>query len=177
MRYPITTMLVETDDFNPRFEPCPPELMKSTARAQLIVLAACGHQRKGLPPDEEIVHHLIDASVYLFIVGLQFYGMSGWLCSDYIPVYRLSGDSFKTAADGFALSPETRLLAFAPMSCQSPFGALTLRNIFAPKAGRSYLTGGLHSPRLSAYLMSSSKLKHFCSALAASIFSGSFGTC
>jgi hypothetical protein len=103
-------MFKESDNFICSFKPCPPELVDVFAKAQKVVSDSLA-ERKIRPKSVLNVEQLNAATVTLFGTGLQFYGAQSFMCSDLIPLYGLTGDAFKTAGDGFALSRETWLLA------------------------------------------------------------------
>lgn len=79
-------MIQSSDNFQPSFSGCPTPLRELLEEA--IALS------KQTVPRKRVL-----SSVKFFTMGIQLYGLSRWMCNDYIPVYGFSGDCFKLAAD------------------------------------------------------------------------------
>jgi len=82
-------MLIESDDFNPSFVGCPTALKKTLDKAIKL------HENHN-------IEEQIKAGLLFFNLGMNFYKLSMWMCSDYIPLYGFAGDCFKSAGDLFS---------------------------------------------------------------------------
>ena len=91
-------MVIGSDDWTPGFTACPSALRSSLDEA----LARANSSEERLK---------IWGATELFCMGMNFFELSGWMCSDYIPLYAFGGDCFKLASDIFLEVEDLRRLA------------------------------------------------------------------
>lgn len=78
-------MMRPSDDFATSFAGCPLDLREHLSEALEL-------QQNKIPEARGT------ACLHFFTMGIQLYGLSRWMCNDYIPLYQFSGDCFKNAA-------------------------------------------------------------------------------